>query len=275
MSVLLSPSKRKRSNLSGEHQTVVTKRVKTDGDSIARCFRDDYSSVPFTLLVGPEPRREGERRFYVHENILRRRSSFFCAACDGPFQQGQEKTIHLPDAKPTTIAHLIYWLYNSRLPYAQFAKDFLPWSTLVELWVAAHRYDIKELRRDVLLALIDKRTDASNHDDENDDEEPLERPPTEVLVWGFNQAPADSLFRDIMVFLCLVYMREGKVSQLEELDDTNLMNERFVRQFSKHLIYWQGLEFGGDRVLSLYRADADALRDYPTVGPNKKDDDSD
>ena len=57
-----------------------------------------------------------ERIFYIHENILRSTSSFFQAALNQEWKEGQERTITLPDDNPKVFSGYAHWLYTGKLP---------------------------------------------------------------------------------------------------------------------------------------------------------------
>jgi BTB/POZ domain len=62
------------------------------------------------IFVGPE-----RVEYNLHKELLCERSSFFQAAFEGPFQEGQEKVMNLPEDSMASFEILVLYVYGSAL----------------------------------------------------------------------------------------------------------------------------------------------------------------
>ncbi|KAF4946276.1 hypothetical protein FGADI_11302 [Fusarium gaditjirri] len=90
------------------------KHVKMLGESLAQLYETGtYSDFVITC---------GNDTYHVHKAIVCPRSSFFTAACNLNFKEGQEGKIDLPDDDPEAVREMVYYLYHLDLK----GHDFIP-----------------------------------------------------------------------------------------------------------------------------------------------------
>ncbi|KAK5132648.1 hypothetical protein LTR08_008770 [Meristemomyces frigidus] len=65
--------------------------------------------APVEIIVGAD-----QRKFYVHERILRSHSSFFNAALSKAWKEGAERQITLPEADADAFNAYVHWLYDRK-----------------------------------------------------------------------------------------------------------------------------------------------------------------
>ncbi|KAK5996373.1 hypothetical protein PT974_01707 [Cladobotryum mycophilum] len=56
------------------------------------------------------------KEYLVHKAILCPRSSFFAAACDGPFKESKTGIVELNDDDPEAVELMVYWFYHLDYP---------------------------------------------------------------------------------------------------------------------------------------------------------------
>lgn len=117
------------------------------------------------LLVGQD-----EAPFNVHRDILCKASPFFTSAFmgsgAGEFQEKSKQSMNLPEEDPEIFDNLIQWIYAKRFPFyiRDHAESSYVMATVMHLailYAAADKYDILELKNDVihqLWILSDKTT---------------------------------------------------------------------------------------------------------------------
>ena len=107
-----------------------------------------------SLLVGQD-----EAPFNVHRDILCKASPFFTSAfmgsSAGEFQEKSKQSMNLPEEDPEIFDNLIQWIYAKRFPFdiREHAESSYVMATvmhLATLYVAADKYDILELKNDVI-----------------------------------------------------------------------------------------------------------------------------
>ncbi|TVY89016.1 hypothetical protein LAWI1_G007186 [Lachnellula willkommii] len=82
---------------------------------------DDLGTDIVTIHVGPE-----RKAFAIHKNLICNRSDFFSKAFNGPFKEGIDGTMHLPEDDAQAFSALVVWMYSGQLPpfpNAKFAED--------------------------------------------------------------------------------------------------------------------------------------------------------
>ncbi|TVY15177.1 hypothetical protein LARI1_G007255 [Lachnellula arida] len=72
---------------------------------------DDIGTDIVTIHVGPE-----RKAFAIHKNLICNRSDFFSKAFNGPFKEGVDGTMHLPEDDPEAFSALVVWIYRDQLP---------------------------------------------------------------------------------------------------------------------------------------------------------------
>lgn len=129
-----------------------------------------------TILVGP-----GQTKFVLHQALLCDRSQYFAKALTGSFEESKTGTVKLEDVSPVLSKIVVSWLYCGKIMYtvdddnSNIEHDFMdlkhgaerchknlnaddsstwPKQVLVKLYVLADRFDITELRRNTIDALI-------------------------------------------------------------------------------------------------------------------------
>lgn len=85
--------------------------------------------------------------FEVHKELICQHSRFFKTACHGDWKEAQDKTVKLPDDKPTIFRIYMGWLYRSEIAYGaeeDVQGSALRYQTenkrLLEAWVFGHKY---------------------------------------------------------------------------------------------------------------------------------------
>ncbi|KAL8913676.1 MAG: hypothetical protein Q9171_001526 [Xanthocarpia ochracea] len=86
------------------------------------------------------------RTFKVHRHVLCMASKFFAAACDGEFQEAEQRKINLSDDDPDAVVRMLAYLYTSTYDdedgsdfalHTDFAINDTPSSTSIALGEAA------------------------------------------------------------------------------------------------------------------------------------------
>lgn len=72
-------------------------------------FSCDYTTT-IKVLIGP-----GEQVFAVHKDVICAKSKFFKAACSEPGENGQERTVRLPEVDSKVFQHYVDWAYGNTL----------------------------------------------------------------------------------------------------------------------------------------------------------------
>ncbi|KAL8785471.1 MAG: hypothetical protein Q9195_008614 [Heterodermia aff. obscurata] len=118
-----------------------------------------FIDVPMvSLLVG-----QNETLFNIHRDILCHASPFFTSAFmgsgAGEFEEKSTQSMNLPEEDPDTIDYLVQWIYAKRFPFdtpfdakarEKSQNIMIPVMQLAILYVAADKYDIIELKNDVI-----------------------------------------------------------------------------------------------------------------------------
>ncbi|TVY59229.1 hypothetical protein LCER1_G000216 [Lachnellula cervina] len=81
----------------------------------------DLGTDIVTIHVGPK-----RKAFAVHKDLICNRSDFFSKAFNGPFEEGVESTMYLPEDDPQAFSALVAWIYRDQLPLhpsERFADD--------------------------------------------------------------------------------------------------------------------------------------------------------
>ncbi|KAH7011365.1 hypothetical protein EDB80DRAFT_876030 [Ilyonectria destructans] len=76
----------------------------------------------------------GTDEYYVHKILLCTRSPFFAKACDGPFKEGQNGEIDLPDDDPEAVSAMICYLYRGCYPRVEADAERPQMKRLGEGW---------------------------------------------------------------------------------------------------------------------------------------------
>ena len=97
-----------------------------------------------TLIVGPS-----KTPFYVDKSLLCECVDFFNKAFNGDFKEAKASRMDLPDDKPPTIQNFLMWLYSEQSIHDIFREWHLPAEGLLELFMLAEKWTLKELQEDV------------------------------------------------------------------------------------------------------------------------------
>ncbi|KAK0654592.1 hypothetical protein DIS24_g5050 [Lasiodiplodia hormozganensis] len=57
----------------------------------------------------------GQRKYYIHKDILCASSPFFAKACNGNWKEARERRIELPEDEPECFDKYVQWLYFNEL----------------------------------------------------------------------------------------------------------------------------------------------------------------
>jgi hypothetical protein len=106
----------------------------------------------------------------LHQDLLTHHSSFFRAALRGGFKEAIDKAVNLEDQDPRIFKLFGHWLYYQHLPAKKYnddkktielylgethvLKDQFRLDTLIRLYVFGDKYDVKELRHEVVNELF-------------------------------------------------------------------------------------------------------------------------
>ncbi|KAI4720808.1 hypothetical protein E4T48_02922 [Aureobasidium sp. EXF-10727] len=118
-------------------------------------FRDSISDRPATIKVGRGPHAGV---FTVQKALLCNSSTYFEAALNGPFIEGQTQTINLDDEDPTIFRTYVAWLYQGQLNSQDIERaledpqDF--GQHIAELIVFADKRVVRELKNDAISMLL-------------------------------------------------------------------------------------------------------------------------
>ncbi|KAJ9643106.1 hypothetical protein H2199_004630 [Coniosporium tulheliwenetii] len=139
-----------------------------------------FTQKTVTVEVGGE-----KKPFIVHKDLLCYWSKYFDKALNGPFKEGGKDTIAITDVPPVVFARFLQWLYAQpsmplpggnitqervepqatvdtigstwRLPTQADPEGHIYTKTtekLLELYILGDRYDIRDLMKDVMSALM-------------------------------------------------------------------------------------------------------------------------
>lgn len=75
---------------------------------------DRFTSTIVTIKAGSGGRTQD---FHVHEDVIKDGSSFFRAAFDRKWREGQSRILELPDDKPATVFGYLEWLYSGQVKF--------------------------------------------------------------------------------------------------------------------------------------------------------------
>ena len=59
------------------------------------------------------------KEFNVHKKLICQASKFFNDAFSGPFKEGQENRMHMPEDDPEVFSYFVDWLYRNPLPVVE------------------------------------------------------------------------------------------------------------------------------------------------------------
>ncbi|TVY32187.1 hypothetical protein LOCC1_G008823 [Lachnellula occidentalis] len=84
---------------------------------------NDLGTDIVTIHVGPK-----EKAFAIHKDLICNRSDFFSKAFNGPFKEGVDGKMHLPEDDPQAFSAVVAWMYRDQLPLfptEQFKDDIV------------------------------------------------------------------------------------------------------------------------------------------------------
>ena len=104
-----------------------------------------------TILVG-----KNKTPFQIHQDQLCEASSFFKAAFEGQFREGSEKKMDLPEEDVHLFDLFVQWLYHQRyeIPPKEVEQKGERLMEPVKLYVLADKYDVSDLRSDIITKLF-------------------------------------------------------------------------------------------------------------------------
>ncbi|KAK5717215.1 hypothetical protein LTR15_009104 [Elasticomyces elasticus] len=124
--------------------------VGVDGYSEVKRFRPSFNNT-ITVLAG-----ETKKPFIVHSDAICRSSDFFVAACKREWQEGEERTVPLPEIGPEIFTVYANWAYSGELEVeivdSPDETDF-PVSAGDEAAQTKHEHALWMARRSNLIAL--------------------------------------------------------------------------------------------------------------------------
>jgi hypothetical protein len=148
------------------------------------------------LVVG-----KGEKKvsFSIHKNILCAHGPFFKAACKPIWMNPGDRLIELPEDDPDAIKTMVYWMYHEEICLSKDQVDELyeldwnddglstPWGVLVNVYIAAEKFQIPRLKNDSVDALIDIWEDLGC------------RIPINVVAFAFDHTAVGSALRTLLI----------------------------------------------------------------------------
>jgi hypothetical protein len=124
----------------------------------------------------------------IPKALLSHHSEFFRAACNGPFKEGLENRISLPDADPIVFQAFVRWLYFAALSVKWVAEDDDVYLGL-SFWVLDNQLIAPAFQDCVMRRLYNDHAFS-----EDDEEEPYHFTKDE-LVWCWSHTAPNSLLR--------------------------------------------------------------------------------
>ena len=127
----------------------------TRSASISRASVTDKSSRhPQSLVTFIIGKGHEMQTFQVHRDFAVFHSSFFTAAFEGPFQEGETPTSALEDVEGFIFGLLVHWLYTKKMDQS-IARDYPDFVTPVsKLWVLAERCCIPDLQNECMKTML-------------------------------------------------------------------------------------------------------------------------
>ena len=90
----------------------------------------------------------------IPKALLSHHSEFFHAACYGPFQEGLENKIQLPDCRPDVFQEFIRWMYF-HTSYARIDPNEIEILDKYALWILADRILAHQSKNHVMNTIYD------------------------------------------------------------------------------------------------------------------------
>ncbi|KAI9812333.1 MAG: hypothetical protein M1827_004782 [Pycnora praestabilis] len=87
-----------------------------------------------------------EREFKVHRSVVCSQSSFFSAACDGPFVEATSRKIDLEDDDPIMVEKMLSYLYKFNYGLQRATPTESTLSSHAKIYALADKYDVQDLK---------------------------------------------------------------------------------------------------------------------------------
>src|SRR6266487_3074630 len=88
---------------------------------------------------------EQQMEFIVNRELICQASRFFSNVLTGPFKEGHESTIYIPEDEPYTFSLFVDFLYQNPLPFIEAEDLHAQLNKLLSLYYFAEKYFINQL----------------------------------------------------------------------------------------------------------------------------------
>ncbi|RDL36028.1 uncharacterized protein BP5553_06640 [Venustampulla echinocandica] len=114
-------------------------------------------SGPQSIVTIHVSRNKRKQTFLVHKQFICFYSSYFNAAFNGEFQEGQTQTLELENVFPSLFAIFVNWIYTQKIVADDNYAPTL--FSLIQLWILADRLLVPKLQNKILGQLEIRRAD--------------------------------------------------------------------------------------------------------------------
>jgi hypothetical protein len=123
----------------------------------------EHGSTMTTVIVGADTEWPA-RKFTIHKNLLCRASVYFDKALNGPFKEGSEGKLELPNDFPKAFELFYHWLYSGAFAKTRFYNQESDDMSNELFWYEVYKFaecrlllDIQKAAFNVLLESFDNR----------------------------------------------------------------------------------------------------------------------
>lgn len=120
--------------------TIETPDIPKIETSVFACLYDNKLISDFKIVCG-------DREFFAYQAILACRSPVFQAMLESPLKESQEHKLNISDFEPITVELMLRYIYSNEIK-ADLSKE-----ELQKLFMIAHKYELKDLKKATLKAL--------------------------------------------------------------------------------------------------------------------------
>lgn len=102
--------------------------------------------------TGNSPPNGGPKltKFTIHKDYICFYSPFFASAFNGPYKEGQTRTMTLYEIEPEAFGMFVSWLYQRKLPTHTGEFEHVDLVHLANLWILGDRFLIPSLQKNAM-----------------------------------------------------------------------------------------------------------------------------
>lgn len=166
----------------------------------------------------------------VHRDLLTSRSPFFAKALNGPFCEGADGVVKLPEEEPALFETYRQWLYTARI-VCPIASDLNSGEEAFAFLFKAYVFGDKVQDTDFMDATMDSIILSTK--------KPSHGFPTRKLVnYAYDNTPPTSILRHVLV---LQHVHYGKLEWVTDDDTEGDVSREFLMDFSKGLLQYRDI----------------------------------